>query len=83
MLKFCSYFDNPHQGKFRVVNVAGTNGKGSVTCKVAKGLQYLGFKVGMFTSPHVSSFRERFQINGECVSMENVVETMERIFSVV
>jgi dihydrofolate synthase/folylpolyglutamate synthase len=44
--------------------VAGTNGKGSVSIKTAYSLQAMGFKVGLFTSPHISTFRERFQING-------------------
>lgn len=42
-----------------VVHIAGTNGKGSVALKIAKALQYSGCKVGLFCSPHVSSFRDR------------------------
>ena len=55
-----------------VVHIAGTNGKGSVALKIAKTLQYAGCKVGLFCSPHVSSFRERMQINDQLISEEDV-----------
>lgn len=74
MKDLMAYFGNPHIGNFKIIHVAGTNGKGSVTLKTSRALQHLGFKVGMFTSPHIASFRERMQINGELVSMEEVVE---------
>jgi dihydrofolate synthase / folylpolyglutamate synthase len=48
--------------------VAGTNGKGSVSLKVAKSLEKLGFKTGIFTSPHINCFRERIQINSKLIS---------------
>lgn len=83
MLRIAGLFENPHKGNFKVVHVAGTNGKGSVSIKVARGLQKMGFKVGMFISPHISTFRERITINGELSSMENIVETCNRIFKVV
>ena len=57
MLGVAELFGNPHKGSFKVVHVAGTNGKGSVSIKVARALQKLGFKVGMFISPHISTFR--------------------------
>jgi len=43
----------------------------------------MGFKVGLFTSPHISTFRERFQINGQYISEEEVIETCEKIFDAV
>jgi len=43
----------------------------------------MGFKVGLFTSPHIGTFRERIQVNGQFVSMENIVETCETLFKVV
>ena len=46
-----------------VVTVAGTNGKGSVSMKVARSLESMGIKTGLFTSPHIISFRERVQVN--------------------
>lgn len=68
MRDFAELFGNPHKGKFKIIHVAGTNGKGSVSLKTAKTLQQMGFKTGLFTSPHISSFRERIQINGELCS---------------
>ena len=65
------------------MHVAGTNGKGSVTLKVAKSLSNLGFKTGMFISPHVNTFRERIQIDNEYIDKESVVEKCHRIFEMV
>lgn len=61
----------PHT-KFRSVHVTGTNGKGSVSTKIAAGLEFAGHQVGLYTSPHVSSFRERVSINGELISEADV-----------
>lgn len=63
---------NPHQA-FKIVHVAGTNGKGSVCLKTAAALQTAGFKTGLFTSPHISCFRERIRVNDEMVSEETIV----------
>ncbi|MCB1112586.1 MAG: bifunctional folylpolyglutamate synthase/dihydrofolate synthase [Chlamydiales bacterium] len=57
---------------FPAVHVAGTNGKGSVSLKVAKALQLSGKRVGLFTSPHISCFRERIKINDVMISEEEV-----------
>jgi dihydrofolate synthase/folylpolyglutamate synthase len=57
---------------FPAIHVAGTNGKGSVCVKMAKALELTGKKVGLFTSPHISSFRERIKINGKMISEEAV-----------
>jgi len=67
MRALATCFGNP-QHKMKVIHVAGTNGKGSVSLKVAKGLQKLGFKTGLFTSPHVNSFRERIRVNEKLIS---------------
>ena len=56
-----------------IVHVAGTNGKGSVTIKIASCLKIGGVRTGLFVSPHISSFRERIQVNGESMSEETVV----------
>ena len=69
----CRIFGNPEQG-FPCVHIAGTNGKGSVCTKIARAYELLGFSTGLFTSPHISSFRERIQVNGVCISQEEVVE---------
>jgi hypothetical protein len=50
--------DHPER-KFRTVHVTGTNGKGSVSTKIARGLELSGCRVGLFVSPHISTFRER------------------------
>lgn len=80
MIEFAKMFGDPHKGNFKIVHVAGTNGKGSVSLKTATALQQLGFKTGLFTSPHISTFRERIQINGHFCSMESIVDTCEMIF---
>lgn len=57
---------------YPVVHVGGTNGKGSVSTKVAAALCYAGYRVGLFTSPHLTSFRERIQINGRMMGEEEM-----------
>lgn len=56
-----------------IIHVAGTNGKGSVSLKIAECLKLGGVRTGLFVSPHISSFRERIQVNGESMSDETVV----------
>lgn len=65
-----------------VIHIAGTNGKGSVALKIATTLQLANptLKVGLFCSPHVSSFRERMQINGEMIPEEKVVEYLPELY---
>jgi len=58
-----------------IVHVAGTNGKGSVSLKISECLRRSGFKTGLFVSPHISSFRERIQVNG-CVLEEDDVQRL-------
>lgn len=62
-------FGHPER-QFRSIHVGGTNGKGSVCQKMAKNLQMTGAKVGLYTSPHISSIRERIRINDELVDEE-------------
>ena len=57
---------NPHQ-QFKSVHIAGTKGKGSTCAMVAAMLQACGYKVGLYTSPHLVDVRERIQINGEMI----------------
>lgn len=80
MTQFAEMFGNPHKGNYKIIHIAGTNGKGSASLKTATALKEMGFKTGLFTSPHISTFRERIQINGEICSMESLVETCELIF---
>ena len=67
---------NPER-KFRSIHVAGTNGKGSVSHFLASILQEAGYKVGLYTSPHLVDFRERIRINGEMIPKEDVVDFVE------
>lgn len=64
---------------FRSIHVAGTNGKGSVCYKIAAALQAEGFKVGLYTSPHLDSFSERIQVNGEQISGEAILRLLPPI----
>ena len=76
-LKFCEVLNNPHQ-KFKSIHVAGTNGKGSVSHMLAAMFQKAGYKVGLYTSPHLVDFRERIRINGEPVGKEWVIDFVEK-----
>ena len=58
---------NPHE-QFKSVHIAGTKGKGSTCAMIASMLQACGYKVGLYTSPHLVDIRERIQINGEMIS---------------
>lgn len=59
----CDYFGNPEK-KLKCLHIAGTNGKGSSSHLIASILQEQGYKVGLYTSPHLKNFTERFKING-------------------
>ncbi len=71
------------QDKFRSVHIAGTNGKGSVSAMTASILKSHGFKVGLFTSPHLVSFTERIAINGVQITEAEVVRLTEEIMAVI
>ena len=64
--------DHPEK-KIKTIHIAGTNGKGSVSHILSAIFQYHGYKVGLFTSPHIKDFRERIKINGQPVSEDFVV----------
>lgn len=59
---------------FPSIHIAGTNGKGSVSCKIARGLERTGKKVGLFTSPHIETFCERIQINGRMITEQEILD---------
>lgn len=67
-----NHFGNPHKN-FLSIHVAGTNGKGSCSHTLAAILQADGYKVGLYTSPHLVDFRERIKVNGKCVPEDYVV----------
>lgn len=77
MQQMCEAIGNP-QRYIRTIHVGGTNGKGSTTSLIASVLTTAGYKVGLFTSPHLVDFRERIRINGEMISEEEVVSFVER-----
>jgi len=67
-----AHLKEPHQG-FKSIHIAGTNGKGSTSHMLSSILQEAGYKVGLYTSPHLKDFRERIRINGELVSKQYVM----------
>ena len=71
------HFGHPHR-QFKTIHVAGTNGKGSCSHTLAAILQSAGYKVGLYTSPHLVDFRERIRVNGQCISKEYVVDFVEQ-----
>lgn len=70
------HFNHPHTN-FKTIHIAGTNGKGSCSYSLASILQEAGYKVGLYTSPHLVDFRERIRVNGQCISKERVVKFVE------
>ena len=71
----CEHLNNP-QNNFKSIHVGGTNGKGSCSHMLSSILQEAGYKVGLYTSPHLVDFRERVRINGEMISKDSVSEFM-------
>ncbi|WP_394420219.1 bifunctional folylpolyglutamate synthase/dihydrofolate synthase [Tenacibaculum mesophilum] len=77
IIALCDELDNP-QEKFKTIHVGGTNGKGSTSHMVASILQEAGYKVGLYTSPHLKNFTERIRINGKEISRDSVVKFIEK-----
>ena len=69
---------NP-QEKYPIIHVAGTKGKGSVSALCASALKAAGYKVGLYTSPHLWDYVERIRINGEPISHAQLVELVEQV----
>ncbi|TCK68503.1 dihydrofolate synthase/folylpolyglutamate synthase [Winogradskyella wandonensis] len=72
-----NYLNNPEK-KFKSIHVGGTNGKGSCSHMLASIFQEAGYKVGLYTSPHLKDYRERIKINGKEISEEFVVQFVEK-----
>ena len=72
-IAFANHLGNPEK-RLRCIHVAGTNGKGSTCHLLAAVLQEAGYKVGLFTSPHLKDYRERIKVNGEMISESFVVD---------
>ena len=75
--EFCRLLGNPHNDYY-TIHIAGTNGKGSTSHMLASVLQQAGYRVGLFTSPHLKDFRERVRVDGEMISEQEVVGFVER-----
>lgn len=76
-LRLMAHLGNPHE-KLRAIHVAGTNGKGSTSHLIAAALQAQGYKVGLFTSPHLVSLTERIRINGQPIPEDEVADFVTR-----
>lgn len=79
--RILSLLKDPHLS-FKSVHVGGTNGKGSVSTKIACALERSGYKVGLFTSPHLFSLTERIEINSQPISEDYIRKSMDLIHSV-
>lgn len=80
MGRLCARLGNPHRS-YPTVHVAGTNGKGSVCLKIARALEASGLRVGLYTSPHISSFCERMCVNGVDITPDELLLLLPRIVS--
>ena len=74
--EFCRHLGNP-QRNYYTIHVAGTNGKGSVSHILASVLQQAGYRVGLFTSPHLKDFRERIRVDGQMIPKQKVVNFVD------
>lgn len=72
------YLGNPHNS-FKSIHIAGTNGKGSTSFMVASMLKFLGFKVGLYTSPHYKDYRERIRVDKEMINKTYVKKFVNRL----
>lgn len=71
------HLGHPHE-QYKTIHVAGTNGKGSCSHTLASILQHQGYKVGLYTSPHLVDFRERIRVNGVCISKQRVIDFVKK-----
>ncbi len=80
MQQLCAIFSHP---TFPTIHVAGTNGKGSVCTKLAYSLSKGGYRTGLYTSPHISSFRERIRIGTAYISEEETSYLLNKIYKMI
>ena len=76
-IRLMNALDNPQQ-KYRTIHVAGTNGKGSVSHLLAAVLQQAGYKVGLYTSPHLVDFGERIRVDGKMIEQQYVIDFVDQ-----
>lgn len=79
--KILEGLSNPHK-KLKYMHVGGTNGKGSISTLAASALKENCYKTGLFTSPYVLEFRERFMINGKMIPKDELIEEVQRVAAV-
>jgi len=72
-LSLCQWLNHPEK-KIKTIHIGGTNGKGSTSSLIASSLQSAGYKVGLYTSPHLLDFRERIKINGDWIKEDFVTQ---------
>lgn len=73
-----NHLGNP-QKDFKIIHIAGTNGKGSTSAMLSSVLRHAGYKTATYNSPHLVTYRERFCINGELISKEKLAQVMEKL----
>ena len=78
LVELLSQLGDPHQ-KARSVHIAGTNGKGSVASMIASALTTAGYTTGLYTSPHLHTWRERIKVNGELISELELASLVEKL----
>ena len=79
IILICEHLNNPHNN-FKSIHIGGTNGKGSCSHMLSSIFQEAGYKVGLYTSPHLVDFRERIKINGDMISKDSVLKFMQENF---
>jgi dihydrofolate synthase/folylpolyglutamate synthase len=77
-----AHLNNP-QDAYPVIHLTGTKGKGSVGAICAAMLQTAGYKVALFSSPHLQDFRERFRINGQLIEQDELIALVDHIRPVI
>lgn len=82
MVRFLELLGNPHQA-YQVIHVAGTKGKGSTAAMIASALRAAGYHTGFYTSPHLSDYTERIQVDGVSITPEELVELVEFVKPIV
>ena len=75
-IALAQHFGNPER-RWKSIHIAGTNGKGSVSNLIASVLQEQGYKIGLYTSPHLADFRERIRVNGKMIPREDVTRFVD------
>ncbi len=80
--RLCKIYNHPERA-YPTIHVAGTNGKGSVCTKIAAALSEQGYVTGLYTSPHIASFRERIRLNGQMIAEEEVAALFSEIQKII